>query len=406
MAKKRFGESNVFSGEAADAAVDTSFEAADALLYGEIAKIDEGRQIAKPINIFDIQPDFAQPRRAMPSAVREQWDGSPRSLSALLGVWLDMAQVEKGAPLDIGRWLEGGGEEDEDDENASGDETPGPLEASLMTIVELAASIKRDGLTNPITVVSEGPRFRLETGERRWLAYHLLYASARDTAWSKIPARVVEHFNVWRQATENTARADLNAIGKARQFAILMMDLWQREENGLVQFRPLSDFPSERAYYAQVIDLRPPYGKSGLLLGALGAKTRTAFARRRLLLGLPDEAWKLADDYSVSEDSLIECAKLPPDAAVAALRALIDNVPSRNIAKTAHEKSAAAAETNELVSPHNRRVFGKVWKLANKVSAGQTRFSDKELAAIAHLRAWLDEVENSIRERQKSGRRL
>lgn len=56
MAKKKLGNVNIFTGEGMGA-VDTSFETFDAQLYGEIAKVDEGRQVAKPISIFDIIPD-------------------------------------------------------------------------------------------------------------------------------------------------------------------------------------------------------------------------------------------------------------------------------------------------------------------------------------------------------------
>ncbi len=400
MAKKKLG--NPFTGEGMGT-VDTSFEAADAMLYGEIAKVDEGRQIAKPINIFDIMPDPTQPRRAIPSTVRAQWDGNPHSMGNLFNIWLDMAQEEKHSALDIAAWLEGVAEDEEtSDENSHVSESsPGALEAALLQIVELAASIKRDGLTNPITIVQGDDHYLLETGERRWLAYHLLYANYRDEKWTKIPARVVEQFNVWRQATENTARADLNAIGKARQFAILMMDLWMREPDAPVQFRPLEAFPSERAFYAQVADLRVPRGKGGLLLVAIGAKNRNAFMRRRMLLSLPEQVWRIADDHNLPEDSLLKLVHMSDDDAFAEVRRMARNVTTRDMSITKVSPEEKLSLTSPLLSKQHRQNLNRVWKLADRAAHGVTDFSDKELQSLAKLRRWLDEVENMIQSRRQ-----
>jgi hypothetical protein len=78
-----------------------------------------------------------------------------------------------------------------------------PALQALIELAALAASIRRDGLTNPITVINLGnKRYQLETGERRWLAYHLLYQMLPDAKWRHIPARVMSELDVWRQAAE------------------------------------------------------------------------------------------------------------------------------------------------------------------------------------------------------------
>jgi hypothetical protein len=313
-----------------------------------------------------------------------------------------MAHHEKGAPVDISTWLEGVSEEDEhtDESTSKDDSKQGALENALMQIVELAASIKRDGLTNPITVVQTDTHYLLETGERRWLAYHLLFANYREEKWTKIPARVVEHFNVWRQATENTARADLNAIGKARQFALLMMDLWMREPDAPVHFRPISDFPSERAFYAQVADLRVPRGKGGLLMVAIGAKGRSTLSKRRSLLEFPDEAWRIADDYNIPEDKLLSWKDNAPDQIIAALRQEVRNVSTRNISPSTHEPSKKSTSNSPLLSKQHKSNLSRVWKIADRAAHGETSFSDRDLNALAKLRRWLDEVESMIQARQ------
>jgi hypothetical protein len=401
MAKKKLGNVNIFTGEGMGA-IDTSFETFDEQLFGEIAKVDEGRQVAKPISIFEVLPDVAQARRAIPSVIRQQWNGNPHSMDDLFGVWLDLAQKEKGTSIDVGAWIEGGADDDESDDDT--ETKVGALEAALMLIVELAASIKRDGLTNPITVVQEDNHYHLETGERRWLAYHLLYANYRDQKWTKIPARVVEQFNVWRQATENTARADLNAIGKARQYAILMMDLWANDPTHPKQFRPIDEFPSERAYYAQISELPVPYGKSKLLLNAIGAKTPTAFNRRRKVLELPDEAWRLADDYNVAEDILTKLSGNTPDDLIAEVQRAIQIFPSRkdSISSGTPRENPPQTAVNPLLSKHNRSNLNRVWKLASRASDGATDFTDRDMDTLAKMRRWLDEVENIIQSQRQT----
>src|SRR6185295_9968390 len=105
--------------------------------------------------------------------------------------------------FDLQAYLEGEGDQTGDDYKR------GPIETSFLHIVNLAASIRRDGLTNPITIAPlDMEAFRVETGERRWMAYHLLYAffDGKDgraderELWRKIPARNIGQASVWRMA--------------------------------------------------------------------------------------------------------------------------------------------------------------------------------------------------------------
>lgn len=280
----------------------------DAEIFGDLARVDTGRVEVKLIRIFDIMPDPTQPRRALPSAIRRVWDGHPETLGDALANWLDAVSAERGTPFPLNDYLNFRVEDTTPDEEPE----TGPLESAFLEVVRLAASIKQDGLTNPITVFRAGRQLMLETGERRWLAYHLLYHWTRAqeseqaaSSWEKIPSRMMDEFSVWRQASENNARANLNAIAKARQFAILMMDLLMREGE---RFSPFHDIINagrpEQDFYAQVVDKSPPYGKSELLLSAMGVKHRNAILRYRRLLQLPNEVWSLADDYNWTERQL------------------------------------------------------------------------------------------------------
>lgn len=85
---------------------------------------------------------------------------------------------------------------------------------------ELAASIKKHGIMQPIIVQKEGERYRLIAGERRWRA-------SRLAEIEKIPA-IVRNYSS-REAMElalieNLQREDLNAIEEAEAFDRLMKE--------------------------------------------------------------------------------------------------------------------------------------------------------------------------------------
>ena len=307
-------------------------------------------------------------------------------------IWWGAVQEERGQEFDLGAYLEDGETE------RSADNAPtfasGPLEKAFLTIIELAASIRRDGLTNPITVAPHGGFYQLETGERRWLAFHLLawfeshQEGGNPEAWHKIPARKVDRVDVWRQASENNARADLNVISKARQWAVLMMDL-----NGLENFSPLDAFSSEREYYAQAIPLRPPYGKGGQLLNAMGVTSRSALARYRAVLMLPDEIWQGGDDFNLPEETLYNLAQLAksePDQALEEFHQIV-------LGETIVDHSPLLPSVEAVpFAPGTKRHFTKLARAIRKAGRGKHKFNAEALKSLRELRQWLDDQESRI----------
>ena len=277
---------------------EVTFEDLDTSVYGSLKEIDANRQVASPLSIHEIQPDPSQPRRAIPAAVRSAWDGTPKGLPTMFEAWLALIAQERddGTGLVIQEHISAA-------HDTERPETMGGLELRLMEVLELASSIYHDGLTNPITVAPQGTGYILETGERRWLAYHMLHLYSEDPdRFAKIPARIVEQVDIWRQAAENNARANLNAVGVARQFAVLLMDLLA--EKGGENFLPMSEFEHEQDYYSQVADgnaYRIPRGTSERLLNATGLKNPQQLRFYRRLLALPHTVWEWADDYNWTE---------------------------------------------------------------------------------------------------------
>ena len=127
----------------------------------------------------------------------------------------------------------------------------------LIELADLAISIRKTGLTNPITVRQNGSCVSArKPGERRWLAYHLLNLYFPDEDWKRIPAHLVDEVSVWRQASENNARSDLNAIWPGATACDpvdgLVGRAWLRV---FTLFDEILDAGgSERDYYAQVAD--------------------------------------------------------------------------------------------------------------------------------------------------------
>lgn len=294
-----------------------TFEQTDSELFGKIAERDDAKLVAPSVTITEIYPNPTQPRRALPSIIRAHWNGDPKTLGDAFAFWENEVNAERQANgynehFDVAQLLN-----TNVDESQEKDATRGPLEETFLEIIRLANSIHRDGLLNPITAAYMRVEriYLLETGERRWLAYHLLSSVfPQEKQWKRIPTRTVDQVNVWRQASENAARQDLNAIGKARQFAVLMMDLVSKEKG--TEFQPFNAFNHEREFYAQVESLALPYGKAEFLQQALNVSSRQSFSRYRTLLRLDDSVWTLGDDYNASERFLEELADVPVEKAL------------------------------------------------------------------------------------------
>lgn len=277
----------------------------------------------KYIPLDQIIPDPRQPRHVIPFKVQQRWNNT-MGMAELFQIWEAMIHEENdNTSFSIASLIEQVEEVNQEadktkilttgeGEKVTRNEQPKPLEAALLKIIDLAASILREDLTNPITVAPHvapnGVGYMIETGERRWLAFNLLYMLYGDQKWKKIPARTIDSGkpDVWRQATENNARDDLNAIGKARQLALLTMDLWEREEGSKREtYQPIEAFKVEQEFYQQG-SKGHPYGKGELLLAAMGAKNMSTIKRYRDLLTLPNDIWQLADDTNCPESILRE----------------------------------------------------------------------------------------------------
>lgn len=379
------GDINPFESNAAP----LSLTDVDKDIYGEIAEVDNRRRTAKPVNIFSVYPDFSQPRRVLPSEVRGFWDGDPQQIGELFIAWVQIINADRPEQFDLEAVLRQThlppgieGNEDEIDRDAAYMRKLPPIERALIEVVQLAVSIREVGLTNPITVERQQDTYRLETGERRWLAYHLLNLYFADENWTMIPAEVVQALDVWRQATENSAREDLNAIGKARQFAILLMDLLAERDYRFRSFHEVAEAGlSDREYYAQVADgneYRIPPGDGERLLHAMGLKNPVQLRQYRALLRLPDPLWQHADDYNLTEGE-------------------IRKLSGTTVTRVTVERGTVAA--NPLIETVNKKRRDKLWNYARQLDTLSAADRAKALEAIEADVKWLAHLRQALERR-------
>lgn len=353
------------------------------------------RERVEQINILDIQPDLTQPRRVLPSIIRAGWDGQPASLMTLFNDWRAWAKQENWLTL-IDAVLDG-------EEVERPDDVPAEF-AALLEIASLAASIRRDGLMNPVTLAKlPDNRYQIESGERRWLAYHLLYATTNETQWQQIPARLVGEVNRWRQAAENNTRADLNAIGKARQFAVLLMDLLTAEGE---QFAGFDQFQNEQDFYAQVADgesCRIPRGKGELLLTAMGLKNAQQLRGYRALLRLPSDLWREADDENWTEARVRRLMGDGNSDTVSTDTVSIEltDSPTAEDVPSGEKKSGGKPTKKVFVIPEKKRLPLVRLASLSEDTFDDTRMDQDRLNDIREARAALDELERTILSRKR-----
>lgn len=289
-------------------------------IYGASEIPDSGRVVARPTPINTIWADVKQPRRAIPISIRMHWDGNPAGLIALFKQWHQVAEDAAGVPIDIEALLNKGTLSDDEGNLIDTDKLPS-IAQGFVELIALAIDIKAIDLTNPISIVESDGRLLIETGERRWLAHHLLHIYLKDDKWSKIRAFKNDGRNfILRQASENTKRRDLNAISMARQLGLLIIDVRQRD--GVI-YQEYDDIVTagmcERRYYAQVWDgLRHSVkGHAEQIQDAMGNLSTETMSRYRALLRLTedepinDAIWIKADVENWSERALREIPTLP-----------------------------------------------------------------------------------------------
>lgn len=196
--------------------------------------------------------------------------------------------------------LHGGDGIDADEKDLPG------ITAGYLQLLGLASSIHREGLIEPIVTVKRGRGWLIIAGERRWLAHHLLHEVIGEH--ETVLAIEKKQASVWEQAAENGARNPLNAIGTARQLALLIMDLHDGQDG--VKFYPYDDLvlPGEcdRKFYAQAKNHNIPRGMGQRIMDVMGFASKRVTSDYRKLWEIPDELWIQADVEDWTKNRILE----------------------------------------------------------------------------------------------------
>lgn len=374
---------------------------------------EDSKLNAQPIKISDVYPDPNQARTVLPSAIRSLWSRQADlpTMEELFSNWWKLVNRERSdygfSEFDLMGFLEGRVIAEEIGKDDLGDAIyadAGPLETSLLHIVNLSALIKDQGLINAITVAATdengGLTYKIETGERRWFAYQLLrvtYPQANE--WLKIPARVVPRSDVWRQSSENTARQNLSAIEKARQYAILVMQAIRESKPVDHGIRARSDFSHEHQYHLQAYNHRVPDGYRSKIMKALGVTSTSEMTLCRNLLLISDKVWDLADDYKVPQSKILECIELSEPMALNYLGSMFDHRTSDKgrTSETAEGEKAKLPPASKPSELAPKAAFGSVWRAF--VKGKPIKRSQYEA-----LKAWITEIEDKNEWAEEDGK--
>ena len=171
---------------------------------------------------------------------------------------------------------------------------PSPLQPRMRFdekgIEELAQSIRKAGVLQPIIVIPEGEKFRILIGERRWRA-------AQKAGLRKVPVlirNIPKEQQLEVSLVENLQREELNPIEIARAYERLTEELgYTQEEVGekvgkdrasVANFLRLLKLPSE--IQESIQDGKISMGHAKILLSVEDSKTQLDLVKRIVQKGL------------------------------------------------------------------------------------------------------------------------
>lgn len=364
---------------------------------------DHGLRVER-IAISLIRPDAAQPRRVLPESIHQAFHHQELTPVQALKQYIEKVKItarQKGRPfenlLDLLTSLE----------DAKEEVNLPPPERDLRDLTNLAVTLRQDGQVNPLTIIdcTQGamPSYLIETGERRyWANYIDMEFIPGYQGDGTIPCIILPpgEASVFRQAKENTSRAGLNAIGMARQAALLLLAVHDiHSPIGVVS----------HDFYRQAIDLdlRGKREFTTDILAAMGGINRGYFSYCKALLKLSDEALELADQHNLEEARLRYVVNLPLHEQVEMIRQIIDhNLTSRQI-KDICEQGLASTSDDDPEDPLPRSAIqvARLTKLSlqTKPEEFALALSQQEpdlhsaLARLGSLRDLIDRTETLLR---------
>lgn len=265
-----------------------------------------------------MRPDRFQPRRLLPPTIRQAFfSGKINCYQAALE-WLDMAQNDAGSREEVDRLLAMGSSF-----NAHG-------------------QIK--SITGSWTSNDKGEYvFQIETGERRFWAACLQYASSGEQDEPLLRVELVEHPTRQRQVLENRHAEPPSAVEQACEVASLIL--------ADMQITPGSDVTDDYDFFRQARNQRMPNGLWERLMPIMQL-TRPRMVQLLNILQLPSAQLDIADRYRLSERVLREVLATPREQWDRMIRLAIQNqLTSDEVAEIANTAPAAQPKEHRPGTP-------------------------------------------------------
>ncbi len=238
-----------------------------------------------------MMPDRFQPRRLLPTALRNSFYNGTIDCYQAARQWLQMARNDTGIKKEVDRLL------------------------------AMGLSFEEHGQIKPVTGSwVPGPKgdfiFQIETGERRFWAACLQYTAHKLTEEPRLRVEVVDHPTRTRQVLENRHAEPPSAVGQACEVAALILAELGEQPDASLQ--------DEFEYFRQWRARRMPTGMWEKITPVMQL-TRERMVQLLNILTLPNDLLDLADRYRVPERVLREVLRAPENQRPRLLTASIQN---------------------------------------------------------------------------------
>lgn len=257
----------------AEARSGTLFDSSRVLAEPETPNVERIERL-KPSQMI---PDRFQPRRLLPTVLRQPFYSGQIDCYQAAHQWLQMARSDSGVKKEVDRLL------------------------------AMGTSFEEHGQIKPITgswVETQGGDFILliETGERRFWAACLQHAASKEQEEPLLRVEVITHPTRMRQVLENRHAEPPSAVGQACEVASLIL-----AELGV---GPEDDTVDEFEYFRQWRARRMPTGMWEKITPVMQL-TRERMVQLLNILELPNPLLDMADRYRVPERVLREVLRAP-----------------------------------------------------------------------------------------------
>jgi hypothetical protein len=309
-------------------------------------------------------PDRFQPRRLLPTTLRQPFYSGKIDCYHAARQWLTMARNDAAIQEQVDRLL------------------------------KMGLSFEEHGQIKPITgswvETSDGSYiFQIETGERRFWAACLQTAQQSAKEEPLLRVEVVTAPTRMRQVLENRHAEPPSAVGQACEVASLIL--------AEINITPQGTETDEFDYFRQARAQRMPPGLWDKIIPIMNV-TRPRMVQLMDILDLPTPLLELADRYRVPERVLREVLDAPAEQWELLLRASIkDRLTSDDVAELTNKRPSAKGEKRSTTPPDPLRQAINSFKRFNDAITGLDEESQTFiLDELANDTVTNDQAENTL----------